>query len=78
MIKNIVNDDNHKTEKMLRAIAEMDEIGPSDDELACLIQNEKFEKEQELFADDLDLVSAAQSNPNYGKFMKFVLDKDKK
>ena len=70
--------DADKLEGIFKLVSEMDEIGPSNDELARLVLKEKFMADKELTAEDLDLVAAAQSNPNYTKFMKFVLEKDKK
>ena len=73
-----MNSDTTRMEKILKLILEMDEIGSSNDELSRLVQKERFMNNRELSADDLDLIAAAQSNPNYKKFMGFVLNKNEK
>ena len=64
-------------EKLLKTMTAMDEIGSSNDDVSELIQREKFKKGRALSLDDLDMVMAAQSKPDYAKFMEFVLDKKK-
>jgi len=73
-----MNSDTTRMEKILKLILKMDEIGSSNDELSRLVQRERFMNNRELSADDLDLIAAAQSNPNYKKFMEFVLNKNEK
>ncbi len=66
-------------EKALKLAAKIDEIGPGEDELAQLVQLKgKFLPDQELSADDLDLVTAAQASPEYKKFLEYILKKDQK
>lgn len=61
----------------LEKLFESQEFAPEDELTAVIRQAEQF-SEDELSFDELDLVAAASSEPNYNLFKDFLNKKNKK
>ena len=73
-----MNDRSRKFEDLIVAIAEAASIGQPNDALTKIIKEARGLAEDELTEDDLDLVRAARSAPDYNRFLQFVREKEGK